>query len=96
MGETASNTLKRAESMNQMAETSKKGTKEGSKAMEDTIKNTELMLEGSMNSVNRIDSFSKSSEQIQEIVNVIRDIATQTNILSINAAIEAVRLIGRR
>jgi methyl-accepting chemotaxis protein len=64
---------------------------EGSKSMEDTVRNTELMLVGSKDSVARIDSLSKSSEQIQEIVDVIRDIATQTNILAINAAIEAVR-----
>lgn len=59
--------------------------------MESTIQNTDLMLEGSKESVNRIEALSKSSEQIQEIVDVIRDIATQTNILAINAAIEAVR-----
>ena len=59
--------------------------------MEDTTKNTDLMLEGSRESVNRIDALSKNSEQIQEIIDVIRDIATQTNILAINAAIEAVR-----
>jgi hypothetical protein len=59
--------------------------------MQETIKNTDLMLEGSKESVDRIDTLSKSSEQIQEIVDVIRDIATQTNILAINAAIEAVR-----
>ena len=59
--------------------------------MEGTIKNTDLMLQGSKESVTSIDSLSKSSEQIQAIVDVIRDIATQTNILAINAAIEAVR-----
>jgi methyl-accepting chemotaxis protein len=59
--------------------------------MEGTIKNTDLMLQGSQESVTSIESLSKSSEQIQAIVDVIRDIATQTNILAINAAIEAVR-----
>ncbi|MBU3949005.1 MAG: HAMP domain-containing protein [Proteobacteria bacterium] len=91
VGKTASNTLTQAESMNQYTEVANKATGEGSKAMEETIKNTDLMLEGSNESVGRIESLSKSSEQIQEIVDVIRDIATQTNILAINAAIEAVR-----
>ncbi|MBU1053628.1 MAG: HAMP domain-containing protein [Proteobacteria bacterium] len=91
VGKTASNTLTQAESMNQHTEVATKATGEGRKAMEETIKNTDLMLEGSNESVGRIESLSKSSEQIQEIVDVIRDIATQTNILAINAAIEAVR-----
>ncbi|HET6445063.1 MAG TPA: methyl-accepting chemotaxis protein, partial [candidate division Zixibacteria bacterium] len=91
VGEIASDTLAKAEDLNQMSEMANKAAAEGSKAMGETIKNTELMLEGSKESVTRINSLSKSSEQIQEIVNVIRDIATQTNILAINAAIEAVR-----
>jgi methyl-accepting chemotaxis protein len=91
VAETASNTLSRAESMNQMGEIAIQGATTGSKAMQETINNTDLMLQGSKESVERIESLSKSSEQIQEIVDVLRDIATQTNILAINAAIEAVR-----
>jgi len=91
VGKTASNTLARSEGMNQLAEVANKAAREGGKAMEGTIKNTDLMLQGSQESVASIDSLSKSSEQIQAIVDVIRDIATQTNILAINAAIEAVR-----
>ncbi len=91
VGKTASNTLNQAEGMNQASEIANKAAGEGGKAMESTIQNTDLMLEGSRESVNRIEALSKSSEQIQEIVDVIRDIATQTNILAINAAIEAVR-----
>jgi methyl-accepting chemotaxis protein len=91
VGKTASNTLTRAQGMNQMAEVANRAAGEGGKAMEGTIKNTDLMLQGSQESVTSIESLSKSSEQIQAIVDVIRDIATQTNILAINAAIEAVR-----
>ncbi len=91
VGKTASNTLTKSEGMNKSAEIANKSVGEGSKAMGDTIRNTDLMLQGSKESVSRIESLSKSSEQIQEIVEVIRDIATQTNILAINAAIEAVR-----
>jgi len=91
VGETATDTLTRVENMIKMFESANKVTEAGGHAMEETIKNTDLMLEGSKESVDRIDMLSKSSEKIQEIVDVIRDIATQTNILAINAAIEAVR-----
>jgi len=91
VAENASDTLASAESMNLMAEMAAESAGTGVKAMEETIKNTDLMLEGSRESVSRIESLSKGSEQIQEIVEIIRDIATQTNILAINAAIEAVR-----
>jgi len=91
VGETASATLTKAEDMSRMSEMATKAAQEGSKAMGETVKNTDLMLEGSKDSVARITSLSKSNEQIQEIVDIIRDIATQTNILAINAAIEAVR-----
>jgi HAMP domain-containing protein len=91
VGQTASNTLTRAEEMNQIAEVASKATAEGRAAMEVTTKNTDLMLQGSQESVAGIEALSKSNEQIQEIVDLIRDIASQTNILAINAAIEAVR-----
>jgi methyl-accepting chemotaxis protein len=91
VGGTATDTLNRVENMIKMFESANKVTEAGGHAMGETIKNTDLMLEGSKESVSRIDSLSKSSEKIQEIVDVIRDIATQTNILAINAAIEAVR-----
>jgi methyl-accepting chemotaxis protein len=91
VGETATDTLTRVENMLKLFESANNVTKAGGHAMGETIKNTDLMLEGSKESVTRIDSLSKNSEKIQEIVNVIRDIATQTNILAINAAIEAVR-----
>ena len=91
VGKTASSTLVQAEGMNKVSESAISTVGAGTKTMAETTKYTDLMLEGSKESVSRIESLSKSSEQIQEIVDVIRDIATQTNILAINAAIEAVR-----
>lgn len=91
VSQVASDTLARAEDLNQQSEAAGKAGAEGSKALAETVRNTDLMLEGSQESTARMESLSKSSGKIQEIINVIRDIATQTDILAINAAIEAVR-----
>jgi len=41
--------------------------------------------------VSRITSLSEQTTQIKEIINIIKDIADQTNLLALNAAIEAAR-----
>jgi len=51
VGETASNTATRADNMRQMSESANKAATEGGEAMEETTKNTNLMLEGSKESV---------------------------------------------
>lgn len=53
----------------------------GMNRIEDVIKTTS----------NQVMTLSKSSEKINEIAQVIRDIADQTNLLALNAAIEAAR-----
>lgn len=48
----------------------------------------ESQIKNLLNSINEID---KSSKQIQDIIGIIDDIAFQTNLLSLNAAVEAAR-----
>lgn len=54
------------------------------------IKITEL-ADSTGNASTSIEKLGKSSEEIGEIINVIQDIADQTNLLALNAAIEAAR-----
>ncbi|MCP3683076.1 MAG: hypothetical protein GY861_10330, partial [bacterium] len=61
----------------------------------DTIKQTEGLISNSKTSINtlvsKMEEMQNSSEQIQNINNVVDEIAYQTNILSLNAMIEASR-----
>lgn len=64
---------------------------DGKKVVEDTVSGIISIARTVEDSANTIGELGKSSEQIGEIVNVIKDIADQTNLLALNAAIEAAR-----
>lgn len=63
--------------------------KRGAKAVRDTIRGMDSMREQIQDTSKRIKRLGESSQQIGEIVSLIDDIAEQTNILSLNAAIQA-------
>ena len=63
--------------------------KRGSTAVQNTIKGMDEMREHIQETAKRIKRLGESSQQIGEIVELINDIAEQTNILSLNAAIQA-------
>jgi methyl-accepting chemotaxis protein/NAD-dependent dihydropyrimidine dehydrogenase PreA subunit len=64
---------------------------EGGKVVADTIEGMNRMAEVVKESADIVLTLGKSSDQIGEIVQVIDDIADQTNLLALNAAIEAAR-----
>jgi methyl-accepting chemotaxis protein len=65
--------------------------KEGGKVVNETIQGMVRISEVVKKSAETVQELGKSSNQIGEIVQVIDDIADQTNLLALNAAIEAAR-----
>jgi methyl-accepting chemotaxis protein len=65
--------------------------KEGAHVVEDTIEGMNRIAIVVKKSAETVQELGKSSDQIGEIVQVIDDIADQTNLLALNAAIEAAR-----
>ncbi|MBK7140756.1 MAG: HAMP domain-containing protein [bacterium] len=63
----------------------------GGRLVDDTIRGMEKIEAVVRESAKTISKLSQSSQQIGQIVNVINDIADQTNLLALNAAIEAAR-----
>ena len=68
-----------------------KSAKEGGHVVEETIHGMNRIAEVVKQSAETVQALGKSSDQIGEIVQVIDDIADQTNLLALNAAIEAAR-----
>lgn len=65
--------------------------KSGFDVVNKTLKNIELLDSEMTNSADEISTLKRESENIGSILDVIRDIAEQTNLLALNAAIEAAR-----
>ncbi|MFO7445554.1 MAG: methyl-accepting chemotaxis protein [Ignavibacteriaceae bacterium] len=64
---------------------------DGGKVVEDTVEGMKKIAEVVSSSAETVKKLGKSSDQIGEIIQVIDDIADQTNLLALNAAIEAAR-----
>ena len=76
---------------NQVAETSASVAQQGRQAVDQTIEGMAQINQAMADVVTVIDSLGQSSEEIGNIIAVIDDIAEQTNLLALNAAIEAAR-----
>ena len=85
--ETTQNTSKAAEASRNAGKVAKKG----GHVVEETIDGMNRISEVVRKSAETVQELGKSSNQIGEIVEVINDIADQTNLLALNAAIEAAR-----
>ena len=63
----------------------------GKSAVEETVTGMQSIKETVLDSASKIQTLGEKSKQIGEIIEVIDDIAEQTNLLALNAAIEAAR-----
>jgi len=66
-------------------------TKDGAEKLEQVKKGMDSITKSTSRLAETIENLTTSSGQIGEILNVISDIADQTNLLALNAAIEAAR-----
>ena len=76
----------------QLAEESERSVqiaKKGSEAVQKTIRGMDVIREQIQETSKRIKRLGESSQEIGDIVELINDIAEQTNILALNAAIQA-------
>ena len=66
-------------------------SREGGKVVQETIQGMDLIREKVGLSASKVQEMGNKSEQIGAIIETIDDIASQTNLLALNAAIEAAR-----
>jgi len=73
------------------AKEAKGAAEQGGKVVEETVAGMKQIADVVKKSAGTVQELGKSSDQIGEIIGVIDDIADQTNLLALNAAIEAAR-----
>jgi len=80
---------KNAAESSEVARRSVSTARTGSETVQDTIKGMDTIREQIQETSKRIKRLGESSQEIGDIVELINDIADQTNILALNAAIQA-------
>jgi methyl-accepting chemotaxis protein len=94
MHEMASSVGQISESSSRAADAAQKATQaaqSGGRIVEQTLDNIQSIAASVSQTADQIAALGKSSDQIGKIIGVIDDIADQTNLLALNAAIEAAR-----
>jgi methyl-accepting chemotaxis protein len=91
MKEAMQTSSREAQSVREKALGARTNLQEAQKALHNTIQQLSLtvQMEGEINE--RLNSLSQEASQVKQVLTVIADIADQTNLLALNAAIEAAR-----
>ncbi len=85
------NMIQASESVNQKVELSSQTAQDGMVTVKDTAQNMSEMTKATEALTARVNELGQYSQQIGAIIDTIEDIANQTNLLALNAAIEAAR-----
>ncbi len=91
VAQTTEQSLSHATTAKTLTEASGYAAKEGSVVVVQTVNKIERIATVVSNSGDTVEQLGRSSEEIGEILQVINKIADQTNLLALNAAIEAAR-----
>jgi methyl-accepting chemotaxis protein len=94
MQEMSSTVLQVSENSNKAAESAKRSgemARSGGHIVSETVSVIQNLATSTRDTATKIGELGKSSDQIGQIIGVIDDIADQTNLLALNAAIEAAR-----
>jgi len=94
MQEMSSTVLQVSENSGRAAEASRKAAetaRQGGAIVDQTLGKMRTIAQSVSATAKKVEELGKSSEQIGRIIGVIDDIADQTNLLALNAAIEAAR-----
>jgi methyl-accepting chemotaxis protein len=88
---TASEVARNSTEAARLAQETAETARSGQEVMGQTVTGMQQVSEAVVQAASIITTLGQSSDQIGEIVRVIEDIADQTNLLALNAAIEAAR-----
>ena len=92
--EMSSTVMQVSENSSRAADASRKAAetaRQGGSIVDQTLNKMQVIAESVRSTSSRVEELGKSSDQIGRIIGVINDIADQTNLLALNAAIEAAR-----
>jgi methyl-accepting chemotaxis protein len=91
MSQTVEDVARNASGLASTASSAASQAKEGGRIVEEAVKEVREIADTVEESAANITSLSELSQRVGEIIEIINDIADQTNLLALNAAIEAAR-----